>query len=728
MRLRIEGMTCASCVSRVEKALLRVPGVTSASVNLATEQAEVVAPGVAPEQLSGAVTAAGYGATLVVEDAAASPAMQEAASRSRLPPWWPVALAAALSLPLALPMAGALFGRHWMLPGWAQFALASPVQFWLGARFYRAGWKALRAGAGNMDLLVALGTSAAFGLSTWHLLADRAGMPHLYFESAAVVITLVLLGKWLEARAKRQATEAIRALQALRPERARVRREGGEAEVPAGSVRPGEIVVVRPGERMPVDGVVVEGASHADESLITGESLPVAKHPGDPVTGGSVNAEGVLAVRTTTVGAESTLARIARLVESAQARKAPIQRLVDRVAEVFVPVVVVLAVATLLGWGLVMGRWEEGLLNAVAVLVIACPCALGLATPAAIMAGTGVAARHGILIKDAEALENAHAVNTVAFDKTGTLTRGRPELVAAEAAAAAITQAELLALAAALQQGSEHPLAQATLDAAAQRGVAAPLAQAVHAVPGRGVAGTVGGRTLMLGSERVVHEAGLDEGGLSARAAQLRAEGRTVSWLVEAGTPPRVLGLLAFGDALRDTAREAIALLAAQGVTCVMVTGDNRGSAEAVAAQLGITEVRAQVLPGDKAAVVEALRKQGRHVAMVGDGINDAPALAAADVGIALGSGTDAAMQAAGITLMRPDPRLVADAIAISRRTRAKIRQNLFWAFAYNVVGIPLAAFGLLNPVIAGAAMAASSVSVVGNALWLRRWRPAGGG
>ncbi len=722
VRLRIEGMTCASCVSRVEKALLRVPGVMSASVNLATEQAEVVAPGVEPAQLAVAVSAAGYGATVVVEEAASAPGEPAAAARTGLPPWWPVAVAAALSLPLALPMAGAAFGRHWMLPGWVQFALAAPVQFWLGARFYRAGWGALRAGAGNMDLLVALGTSTAFGLSTWHLLAGGGGMPHLYFESSAVVITLVLLGKWLEARAKRQATEAIRALQALRPERARVRRAGGEVEVPAASVRPGEVVVVRPGERMPVDGVVVEGASHADESLITGESLPVAKHPGDPVTGGSVNAEGVLAVRTTAVGAESTLARIARLVESAQARKAPIQRLVDRVAEVFVPVVVVLAVLTLLGWGLSTGRWEEGLLDAVAVLVIACPCALGLATPAAIMAGTGVAARHGILIKDAEALENAHAVDTVAFDKTGTLTRGRPELVAAEAAG--IAEAELLALAAGLQQGSEHPLARATLEAAVQRGVAAPLGQAVHAIPGRGVAGTVGGRALMLGSERVVHEAGLDESGLSARAAQLRAEGRTVSWLVEAGTPPRVLGLLAFGDALRDTAREAIALLAAQGVTCVMVTGDNRGSAEAVASQLGINEVRAEVLPGDKAAVVEALRAQGRLVAMVGDGINDAPALAAAHVGMALGSGTDAAMQAAGITLMRPDPRLVADAIAISRRTRAKIRQNLFWAFVYNVVGIPLAAFGLLSPVIAGAAMAASSVSVVGNALLLRRWRP----
>ncbi|MGZ5205120.1 MAG: heavy metal translocating P-type ATPase, partial [Caldimonas sp.] len=428
--LQIGGMTCASCAARVEKALLKVPGVVSAEVNLATERAEVAfTRGTEVGSLLAAVDKAGYTATPVAETAGGS-----SAPAGRLTDAWPIAVAAALSLPLLLPMLGLPFGRHWMLDGWLQLALATPVQFWLGARFYVAGWKALRAGAGNMDLLVALGTSAAWGLSVWQLLAsgDR-GMPHLYFEASAVVITLVLLGKWLETRAKRQTTEAIRALNALRPETARVRHDGVERDLPVGRVRVDDLVVVRPGERIPVDGEVAEGDSDVDESLITGESLPVAKRVGSAVTGGSVNNEGLLVVRTTAVGAESTLARIVRMVESAQAKKAPIQRLVDRVSAVFVPVVIGIAAVTLLGWGLAGRGWDVAILDAVAVLVIACPCALGLATPTAIMAGTGVAARHGILIKDAEALEIAHAIGTVAFDKTGTLTEGKPELVALEA-------------------------------------------------------------------------------------------------------------------------------------------------------------------------------------------------------------------------------------------------------------------------------------------------------
>ncbi len=716
--LAIEGMTCASCVSRVEKALLRVPGVVSAEVNLATEAASVtVLRGVATRaQLEVAVRAAGYGTRVIASSGGAVP------SRPGVP-WWPVALAAVLSLPLVVPMFGALFGFHWMLDGWLQLALATPVQFWLGARFYRAGWKALEARTGNMDLLVALGTSAAYGLSVYELLAHPAnGMPHLYFEASAVVITLVLLGKWLEARSKRLATEAIRALNALRPERARLSRDGVETEVPIDSVVTGDIVVVLPGERIPVDGVVEDGASEADESLITGESLPVAKHAGDRVTGGSINADGRLVVRTTAVGVESTLSRIVRLVESAQAKKAPIQRLVDRVSAVFVPVVIGIAVVTLLGWGLGTGNWEAAILNAVAVLVIACPCALGLATPAAIMVGTGVAARHGILIKDAEALETAHAVRVVAFDKTGTLTLGQPRLVAVEAVTG--SRNELLALVAAVQSGSEHPLARAALEAARAEGVQWEGASNVRALPGRGMAATLAGRDLRLGSPRLMIEAGVDLASLEARAAQLQAQGRTVSWLAEVGPSPRLLGLMAFGDEAKATAREAIATLRSQGIRTVMVTGDNAGSAAAIASQLGIDDVRAEVLPGDKAAVVSALRSDGTRVAMVGDGINDAPALAAADVGFAMSSGTDAAMHAAGVTLMRNDPRLVSDAISISRRTYSKIRQNLFWAFVYNVVGIPLAAFGLLDPVIAGAAMAFSSVSVVSNALLLRRWRP----
>ncbi|AKJ27136.1 metal ABC transporter ATPase [Caldimonas brevitalea] len=722
VELQIEGMTCASCVGRVEKALRRVPGVVTAEVNLATERAlvRVASREADSTSLVAAVEKAGYAAAPVAAmagQASATTTVQRGAD------WWPIALAAALSLPLVLPMFGALWGSDWMLSGWVQWALATPVQFWLGARFYRAGWKALRAGAGNMDLLVALGTSAGYGLSVYQLMVHGDhGMPHLYFEASAVVITLVLLGKWLEARAKRQTTEAIRALNALRPERARVRRRGVDADVPVGEVRPGDLVVIRPGERVPVDGEVVEGASQIDESLITGESLPVAKHLGDPVTGGSVNAEGLLVVRTTAVGAESTLSRIVRLVESAQAKKAPIQRLVDRVSAVFVPVVIAIAALTLLGWGAGTGDWEAAILNAVAVLVIACPCALGLATPTAIMAGTGVAARRGILIKDAEALEVAHAVKVVAFDKTGTLTEGKPELVAFEAADG--HHGALLGASAAIQANSEHPLARAVMDAAQRHRVDVPPASEVRAVAGRGMAAVVLGRSLRLGSSRFMQELKVDLSPLSARAEQLQSQGRTVSWLADVGAAqPRLIGLLAFGDAVKATAADAVRRLHRLGITTVLVTGDNHGSARVAGEQLGIDRIEAEVLPEDKANIVARLKQGGQRVAMVGDGINDAPALAAADVGIAMSTGTDVAMHAAGVTLMRGNPALVADAIDISRRSYAKIRQNLFWAFVYNVVGIPLAAFGLLSPVIAGAAMAFSSVSVVTNALMLRRWK-----
>jgi Cu+-exporting ATPase len=714
VRLSIEGMTCASCVARVEKALRKVPGVASAEVNLATEmaQVELARAGADVAALTAAVDAAGYAAHAVVEGDGCA-AVQGAEPRNA---WWPVAVAAALSLPLIVPMAGMLWGADWVLPGWVQLALATPVQFWLGARFYRAAWKALKARAGNMDLLVALGTSAGYGLSAYLLIAHSAhGMPHLYFEASAVVITLVLLGKWLETRARRQTTAAIRALNALRPETARVRRKGREQEIPVGRVVKGDLVVIRPGERIPVDGVVLEGASDVDESLITGESLPVARHAGDHVTGGAVNAEGLLLVTTTAVGAESTLSRIVRLVESAQAKKAPIQRLVDRVSEVFVPIVIGIAFATLLGWGLATGNWEAAVLNAVAVLVIACPCALGLATPTAIMAGTGVAARHGILIKDAD------GVKVVAFDKTGTLTEGKPELVAAEAVDG--DRKSLLSVAGAIQAGSEHSLARAVLDAAKREGVGLLSASKVRAIAGRGVAAMVHGRDLRLGSTRLMDELQVGLGPLSGLAADLARQGRTVSWVADVSGQPTLLGLLAFGDTVKPTAAAAIAKLRGLGVRSVLVTGDNRGSAQAVAAQLGIEDVRAEVLPEDKAAIVAELRSRGGRVAMVGDGINDAPALAAADVGIAMATGTDVAMHAAGITLMRGDPALVADAIDISRRTYSKIRQNLFWAFVYNLVGVPLAAFGLLSPVIAGAAMALSSVSVVTNALMLRNWK-----
>ncbi len=721
--LAITGMTCASCAMRVEKALNKVPGVALAEINLATERAHVVwndanlgTPQV--EALTAAVAKAGYGATALVPEA---PPPETAPPPSP----WPVVWAAVLSLPLALPMLGVLWGSTWMLPPVWQWVLATPVQFWLGARFYRAAWAALRAGTGNMDLLVALGTSAAYGLSVYLLLrhgleGSTAGGHHLYFEASAVVITLVLLGKWLEQRAKRQTTEAIRALNALRPELACVRRDGHDTTVPIAQVKAGDVVVVKPGERLAVDGWVREGRSTVDESLITGESLPVPKQPGDRVTAGAVNAEGLLLVETTAVGAESTLARMVRLVESAQAQKAPVQRLVDRVSAVFVPVVVGLALVTLLGWGLARGDWEVAVLNAVAVLVIACPCALGLATPAAIMVGTGVAARHGILIKDPEALELAHRIRAVAFDKTGTLTAGHPTLV--DAVAVNGDRHGLLADSAAIQAGSEHPLARAVLDAAAHAGRTDAPASDVKAVAGRGMSATVSGRALRLGSARYMQELGVDMAALQPHGDALAQQGRTVSWLADVTERPQLRGLLAFGDEVKPSARSAVQRLRALGIHTVLVTGDNAGSGEAVARQLGLDSVRAQVLPEHKAAIVAELRAVHGPVAMVGDGINDAPALATADVGLAMATGTDVAMQAAGITLMRGDPALVADALDISRRTYAKIRQNLFWAFVYNLVGIPLAALGWLNPVLAGAAMALSSVSVLGNALLLRRW------
>ena len=715
----VGGMTCASCVARVEKALLKVPGVSSASVNLATEKATVQGLStVTAAALQAAIEKAGYTAVQVDDT--------KPRKERRLAPWWPVAASAALTIPLVAPMLLQLAGVDWMLGGWTQLALATPVQFWLGWRFYRAGWNAVRAGAGNMDLLVALGTSAAYGLSVYLLIKHAAhGMPHLYFEASAAVITLVLLGKWLEDRAKRQTTDAIRALNALRPSTARVLRGGIEAEIPAAQVVPGDLVLVRPGERIAVDGEITEGRTHVDESLITGESLPVAKAPGDKVTGGSINAEGALTVKTLAVGAETTLERIIRMVESAQAGKAPIQRIVDRVSAVFVPVVLGVALLTFALWLAMGGDWEQALINAVAVLVIACPCALGLATPTAIMAGTGVAAQHGILIKDAQALELAHAVTTVAFDKTGTLTEGRPALADIQAAAG-LSATEVLALSAALQHSSEHPLARAVADKARAQQLAVAPALGVTALPGRGLQGTVNGQLLVLGSSRLLRELQADAGALQTEATRLEGQGRSISWLIRKDADQAlVLGLLAFGDSVKVSSRAAVARLQQSGVSVVMLTGDNQGSADAVARELGITQVHAEVLPADKAAVVRKLRGLGKVVAMVGDGINDAPALAAADVGIAMSTGTDVAMETAGITLMRGDPRLVADALDISKRTYATIRRGLFWAFVYNVVGIPLAALGLLSPMIAGAAMALSSVSVVGNALLLRRWRPA---
>ena len=719
LELSIGGMTCASCAGRVEKALAKVAGVKSVSVNLASERAHVDLLGhVDPAVLIEAVGQAGYTAQLTDNVQAVEDDQHTRLRRER----WSLVAAIVLALPLVLPMLVEPFGLHWMLPAWVQFLLATPVQFILGARFYVAAWKAVKAGAGNMDLLVALGTSAGYGLSLYEwAIAAPGSMPHLYFEASAVVIALVLLGKYLESRAKRQTASAIRALEALRPERALRVVDGQEQDVAISDLRLNDLVLVKPGERFPVDGEVVEGQSHADEALISGESLPVPKQPGDNVTGGAINGEGRLVIKTLALGTETVLARIIRLVEDAQAGKAPIQKLVDKVSQIFVPVVLLIALATLLGWWFYGAPIETALINAVAVLVIACPCALGLATPTAIMAGTGVAARYGILIKDAEALERAHEVSAVVFDKTGTLTSGTPQI--AHFSALDGDEARLLQAAGALQRGSEHPLAKAVLDACAARNLSVPDVTDSQSLTGRGIAGTLLDRRLALGNRRLLEETGLNPGTLADAATAWEAEGRTLSWLIEQSPQPQVLGLFAFGDTLKTGALSAVQQLTERHISSHLLTGDNKGSARVVAEALGIKDVHAEVLPADKAATVVELKKTG-VVAMVGDGINDAPALAAADIGIAMGGGTDVAMHAAGITLMRGDPRLVPAALEISRKTYAKIRQNLFWAFIYNVIGIPLAAFGFLNPVLAGAAMAFSSVSVVSNALLLKFWKP----
>ncbi|WP_207537341.1 heavy metal translocating P-type ATPase [Sabulicella rubraurantiaca] len=701
----IEGMSCATCAARVEKALSAVPGVLEARANLAGNRAVMrVVAGTDPAVAEAALRRAGY-----------ARASEEAGPARRFGrAEWELLAAALLAAPFLWGMVGMAFGRDWMPGGWWQLALAAPLQFGFGFRFYRGAWAALRSGTGNMDLLVALGTSAAFFLSLWFLLVEPHAH-HLYFEAAAVVIFFVLLGKWLEGRAKAATGAAIRALLELRPRTAlRLDAEGREEEIPAPLLRVGDRAAIRPGGRIPADGTVEEGEAGVDESALSGESRPVHKEPGTSLSAGTTVLDGRLVMRVTAVGEETTLSRVAAMVSAAQASRAPVQKLVDRVSAVFVPCVVLLAALTLLGWKLAGADWGEAILPAVAVLVVACPCALGLATPAAIMAGTGAAARAGILLRDAETIERGAHIDLVAFDKTGTLTEGRPRLAAIHSA-----EEGALALAAALQAGSEHPLARAVL--AASPGTP-PAVQDFRALPGRGVRGTVGGRALLLGSARALRESGLPDP-FAAEAAREAAQGRTLSWLLEEGKG--VIALLAFEDAEKPGAAPAIAALRARGLRVAVLTGDSEAAARGLAERLGLTDIAAALLPEGKLERIAQWQRQGLKVAMVGDGVNDAPSLAKADLGIAMGTGTEAAIAAAPVTLLRGDPSLVSESLAVARRTYQKIKGNLLFAFVYNAAALPLAAFGMLNPAVAGSVMAMSSVSVLANALVLARWRPA---
>ncbi|WP_294827885.1 heavy metal translocating P-type ATPase [uncultured Gilliamella sp.] len=715
----VEDMSCASCVSRVEKAIKKVDGVIDVSVNLATEKATVKAnSNVNLATLMSAVDKAGYHAVKMTDQQTHAKDTEKQASL------WPIVVSILFAIPFVLPMLLEPFGFHLMMPAWLQFILASIVQFGLGAKFYRSGFSALKAFTGNMDLLVAIGTSAAYGLSLYQLITGH--YDHLYFESSVVIITLILVGKWLESRAKHQTTQAIEALSALRPEVALVRQGDHEISLPISQVKVNDIVVIKPGERIPVDGIIMEGTSSSDESMLTGESFPVNKTVNDVVTGGTINGEGLIIVKTTAIQSDSKLSKIIEMVESAQAKKAPIQRIVDRISAIFVPVILIIALITLLAWGIIYHDWQQALLHAVAVLVIACPCALGLATPTAIMVGTGVAARQGILIKDAEALETLHNVNTVAFDKTGTLTEGKPDLVEIDVVGTE-TPDQILSLAASMQAGSEHPLAKAMLSKAKQY----DYAKNITSVTGSGVMATIDNTEYYLGSLRWMKSLNAYFVNMDDKIDELTRKGYTISFLAkqQAEDSVVILTLFGFADVIKPEARNAIDALHQLHVNTVMLTGDNQQAANYVGQQLNLDKVIAEVLPQDKANYIYQLQKESHtntnnQVAMVGDGINDAPALAAADIGIAMGTGTDVAMHTASITLMRGNLYLIADAIDISRRTYNKIKQNLFWAFFYNLIGIPLAAFGFLNPMIAGAAMALSSVSVVTNALLLKRWKP----
>ncbi len=710
----IDGMTCAACAARLEKVLARTDGVSAANVNFALERADVtLAPDAAISDVLAAIEDAGFSGT---ERKAAVPAPDREAERRRAERRDIVLflISAALALPLSLPMLLLPFGIDAHPSPLLQFALATPVQAIGAWRFGPGAIAALKARSGNMDLLVSLGTWAAWLFSVWALIAHgEHAHGHLYFESAAVVIAVVFGGKILEARAKRGAAAAVGALLALKPETARRRIGAVETVVPVDAVAAGDVVVVRAGERLPVDGVVIEGRSEVDEAMVTGESAPVAKTVGARVIGGTVNGTGLIAIRATAVGADAVLARIQRAVEAAESAKPPVQAMVDRVSAVFVPAVLVIAAATFAARLLLGFDLEGALIPAVAVLVVACPCALGLATPAAIVAGMGAAARAGILIRDARVLETAPRVDMVVFDKTGTLTEGAPRRVSVAGVVAPPPDVEAAARRLALS--SDHPLSTALAE-----GCDGPPATDVETVPGEGVVGRVDGRIVALGNAALMDRLGIRAEGAAADAAAISGAGATPILCALDGA---YAGAFAFEDRARASSASAVLALKRRGITTVLLSGDVPAAAERVGAALSLDRTLGGVKPKDKAREIERLRREGRIVAMVGDGINDAPALAAADLGLAMGSGTDVAIEAADAALMRPDPRLVAGALDIAAATRANIRQNLGWAFVYNVIAIPLAVAGLLSPAIAGAAMALSSVSVVGNALRLARRR-----
>jgi Cu+-exporting ATPase len=714
--LDITGMTCASCVRRVERALGKVQGVEVATVNFAAETARVTLEDAVPvETLVAAVEKAGYEARLSepTHDRRAERASHARATLVTL------ILGAIVGIPtivlaMAMDIADITINGDHTLTGWLLFGIATPVQFGLGWRFYKGGFASLRHLNPNMDVLVALGTSVAYAFSAWVVVSGQH--QHMFFDVSAAVLLFITMGKYFEELSKGAASAAIASLLGLAAKSATVIRDGVEKEVAVEQLAPGDIVVVRPGGRVPVDGIIREGASTVDESMLTGESIPVERKVGDALIGGTVNQNGVVRMEVTAVGEASALRRLARMVEEAQGSKAPIQKLVDQVAAVFVPAVILAALGVFLGWGLLGDSWVNAMVYAVAVLVVACPCALGLATPTAIMVGTGLGAERGVLIKNAEVLEGIRRLDAVIVDKTGTLTEGRPE-VTDLVPVAGLSDVELLALAAAVESGSEHPLSRAVVDAAVERDIPVPEVTGFEAVTARGVSGTVGGAPVLVGNAALLEERGISVAtDINATVARLEAAGRTV---VIAARNGEVAGVIGIADEVKQSAPRAVAALHSLGLRVIMMTGDNERVAAAVAERVGITEYHATARPEDKLALVRALQADGLKVAMVGDGINDSPALAQADIGIAMSTGTDVAIEAGDITLLHGDVSKIAEAVLLGRATLAAIRQNLVWAFGYNVIAIPIAAAGLLNPIIAGAAMAFSSVSVMANSLRL---------